>query len=73
MGLENGDEVSVIDVATLKELGRIPIGQAPQALVYVSDDVAGRRRPPPHAARGGQAPRGDHVEGERQARLAAWS
>ena len=39
VGLENGDGVAVIDVATRKELGRIPIGQAPQALVYVSNAV----------------------------------
>ena len=39
VGLENGDGIAVIDVATRKEIGRIPIGQAPQALVYVSGAV----------------------------------
>ncbi len=39
VGLENGDGVAVIDVATRKELARIPMGQAPQALVYVSNAV----------------------------------
>jgi YVTN family beta-propeller protein len=35
VGLENGDGVSVIDVAKRKEIATVPIGQAPQALVYV--------------------------------------
>lgn len=36
VGLENGDAVDVIDTATDKVIHRIPVGQAPQALVYVS-------------------------------------
>jgi YVTN family beta-propeller protein len=36
VGLENGDAVSVIDAIALEEVARIPIGQAPQALIYVS-------------------------------------
>jgi len=36
VGLENGDAVDVIDTATNKVIGRVPVGQAPQALVYVS-------------------------------------
>ena len=39
VGLENGDGMAVIDVATKKEISRIPIGQAPQALDYVSNAV----------------------------------
>jgi len=39
VGLENGDAVMAIDVATRRELGRVAIGQAPQALVYVSNAV----------------------------------
>jgi YVTN family beta-propeller protein len=39
VGLENGDAVVVIDVASRKEITRIPIGQAPQALEYVSNAV----------------------------------
>ena len=38
VGLENGD--AVIDANTWKEITRVPIGQAPQALVYVPDAVA---------------------------------
>jgi YVTN family beta-propeller protein len=44
VGLENGDAVEVIDTATNKVIGRVPVGQAPQALVYVSGaapDAAG--------------------------------
>ena len=37
IGLENGDAVDVIDTAANKVTGRIPVGQAPQALVYVSN------------------------------------
>ena len=40
VGLENDDALVVIDTATNKVSGApIPIGQAPQALVYVSDAV----------------------------------
>jgi len=37
VGLENGDAVDVIDTATNKLIARVPVGQAPQALVYVSN------------------------------------
>ncbi|MFL6715984.1 MAG: hypothetical protein ACJ8G3_06430 [Burkholderiaceae bacterium] len=37
VGLENGDAVDVIDTATNKVITRVPVGQAPQALVYVSN------------------------------------
>jgi len=37
VGLENGDGVAVVDAVARKELKRIPGGQAPQALVYVSN------------------------------------
>lgn len=40
VGLENGDAVDVIDTATNDVVSHIPIGQAPQALVYVSHAVA---------------------------------
>lgn len=39
VGLENGDAVDVIDTATDKVVARVPVGQAPQALVYVSNAV----------------------------------
>ncbi len=39
VGLENGDAVDVIDSATNKVIARAPAGQAPQALVYVSNAV----------------------------------
>lgn len=39
VGLENGDAVDVIDTATNKVIDRVPVGQAPQALVYVSNAV----------------------------------
>ena len=39
IGLENGDAVDVIDTATNKVIARSPVGQAPQALVYVSNAV----------------------------------
>lgn len=41
VGLENGDAVDVIDTAVNKVIGRIPVGQAPQALVYVPGSVQG--------------------------------
>lgn len=37
VGLENGDAVDVIDSASNKVIARVPVGQAPQALVYVSN------------------------------------
>jgi len=39
VGLENGDAVDVIDTATDKVVARAAVGQAPQALVYVSNAV----------------------------------
>ena len=39
VGLENGDAVDVIDSASNKVIARAPVGQAPQALVYVSNSV----------------------------------
>lgn len=36
VGLENGDGVDVIDTASNKVVAHAPVGQAPQALVYVS-------------------------------------
>jgi YVTN family beta-propeller protein len=39
VGLENGDAVDVIDTAINQVIARIPVGQAPQALVFVSNAV----------------------------------
>ncbi|WP_207460469.1 YncE family protein [Azospirillum sp. SYSU D00513] len=39
VGLENGDAVEVIDAERNAATGRIPVGQAPQALVYLSGAV----------------------------------
>jgi YVTN family beta-propeller protein len=39
VGLENGDALAVIDTATNTVVGNISIGQAPQALAYVSNAV----------------------------------
>ena len=39
VGLENGDAMVAIDTATNKQIATIPIGQAPQALVYVPNAV----------------------------------
>jgi YVTN family beta-propeller protein len=39
VGLENGDAVDVIDSATNQVIARAPVGQAPQALVFVSNAV----------------------------------
>lgn len=39
VGLENGDAVDVIDTAANKLVARVPAGQAPQALVYLSRAV----------------------------------
>lgn len=41
VGLENGDAVDVIDTAANRVIARIPAGQAPQALVYVSGAAQG--------------------------------
>jgi len=41
VGLENGDAVNVIDTATDKVIETIPVGQAPQALVYLSGAAVG--------------------------------
>jgi YVTN family beta-propeller protein len=45
VGLENGDAVDVIDTVANKVIARVPVGQAPQALVYVSKaaDAEGSR------------------------------
>ena len=40
VGLENGDAVDVIDTASNKVIARVPVGQAPQALVYVSNTAS---------------------------------
>ena len=42
VGLENGDAVDVIDTSTNSAIARIPIGQAPQALVFVPAAVPSR-------------------------------
>lgn len=39
VGLENGDAVDVIDTASNRVIARTPVGQAPQALVYLSGAV----------------------------------
>lgn len=39
VGLENGDAVDVIDPSSNKVVARIPVGQAPQALAFVSNAV----------------------------------
>lgn len=39
VGLENGDAVDVIDTVSNRVIARIPAGQAPQALVYLSHAV----------------------------------
>lgn len=39
VGLENSDALAVIDTASNRVVGNIPIGQAPQALAYVTDAV----------------------------------
>ena len=39
IGLENGDAVQAIDTAANKVIATIPVGQLPQALVYVPDAV----------------------------------
>jgi len=40
VGLENGDSVQAIDTATNRIVATIPVGQLPQALVYVPNAVA---------------------------------
>jgi len=37
VGLENGGAVQAIDTATNKVIATIPVGQSPQALIYVAD------------------------------------
>lgn len=39
VGLENGDAVEVINTANNRIIARIPVGQSPQALVYLSNAV----------------------------------
>jgi YVTN family beta-propeller protein len=39
VGLENGDAVQAIDTATNRVVATIPVGQLPQALVYVPNAV----------------------------------
>ncbi|SIT47961.1 40-residue YVTN family beta-propeller repeat protein [Paraburkholderia ribeironis] len=39
VGLENADALAVIDTATNTVIGNVPIGQAPQAVVYVPNAV----------------------------------
>jgi YVTN family beta-propeller protein len=39
IGLENGDGLTAVDTLTNKVIATIPIGQAPQALAYVSNAV----------------------------------
>jgi len=39
VGLENDDALAIIDTATNKVIGNIPIGEAPQAIGYVPDAV----------------------------------
>jgi YVTN family beta-propeller protein len=51
VGLENGDGVDVIDTAANKVVARVAAGQAPQALVYVSNAV------PPGAGAANLVPR----------------
>ena len=41
VGLENSDAVEVIDTAANKVITRIPVGQSPQAVVYLSNAVEG--------------------------------
>jgi YVTN family beta-propeller protein len=40
VGLENADQLIAIDTATHKVIGAVPIGQAPQAVVYVPNAVS---------------------------------
>ena len=40
VGLENADALAAIDTASNTVVGHIPVGQAPQAVVYVPDAVA---------------------------------
>lgn len=39
VGLENGDGMEVIDTLTNKVLATIPVGQTPQAVIYIPDAV----------------------------------
>ena len=40
VGLENGDAVDVVDTEKNEVIARVPVGQAPQALVFVPEAVA---------------------------------
>ncbi|CAG9186993.1 YncE family protein [Cupriavidus pinatubonensis] len=40
VGLENADSLAAIDTETNKVVANVPVGQAPQAIVYVPDAVA---------------------------------
>jgi YVTN family beta-propeller protein len=42
VGIENADELNAIDTATNTVVGRVPVGQAPQAIVYVPNAVPAR-------------------------------
>ena len=55
VGLENDDKLMVIDTTTNRVVATVPIGQAPQALVYVSDAV------PAGTGRGLQAGEGQPI------------
>ena len=43
VGLENGDAVQTIDTGTNQVIATIPVGQLPQALVYIQDAVVSER------------------------------
>jgi YVTN family beta-propeller protein len=45
VGLENGDSVQAFDTATNRAVATIPVGQLPQALVYVPNAVASDEGP----------------------------
>jgi YVTN family beta-propeller protein len=56
VGLENADQLIAIDTATHTVIGAVPIGQAPQAVVYVSNavpDGSGTQHLEPLGAAGG--------------------
>ncbi len=40
VGIENGDALTAVDTLTNKVIGEVPIGQAPQAIVYVPNAVS---------------------------------
>lgn len=45
VGLENDDAVAVIDTATNRVIATVPVGQAPQALVYVANAAPDAKGP----------------------------